>query len=333
MKDGILSALGNTPLISLKRIFKDIDFNLYGKLELMNPGGSIKDRPAMNIIKHAKEAGAITPASVVIESSSGNMGIGLSVACSYYCLRFICVVDPKTTKTNLRLLKAYGAEVDCVEKPDPTTGEYLQARINRVKELLHTIPNSFWPNQYANEHNSEAHHGTMREIAEALDNKVDYLLCATSTCGTLRGCAEYIRDHNLSTKIYAVDAVGSVIFGGQKMKRLLPGHGAAVVPPLFNDGLAHGYIHVTDLDCVVGCHRLATQESMLVGASSGGIISAVEQLLPEIPAGANCVVLFADRGERYLDTVFSEHWVKEHFGEVANLWIKYVEADRCAMTA
>lgn len=334
MQDGILAAIGKTPLVSLKRIFTDINFNLYGKLELLNPGGSIKDRPAFNIIRHAIEVGAINSSTVVIESSSGNMGIGLSLVCSYFGLRFICVVDPKTTKTNLRLMMSYRTEVDCVEEPDPVTGEYLQARINRVKELLRSTPNSFWPNQYANEHNSEAHHSTMHEIAEALDGRVDYLLCATSTCGTLRGCAEYIRRRGLKTKIYAVDAVGSVIFGGEKMKRLLPGHGAAVVPPLFNNGLADGYIHVSDLDCVVGCHRLAAQESLLVGASSGGIISAVERLAPKIPAGSNCVVLLADRGERYLDTIFSKSWVTEHFGDVTNLWVnKQVEDDRCAMTA
>ncbi|MDQ3917397.1 MAG: 2,3-diaminopropionate biosynthesis protein SbnA [Acidobacteriota bacterium] len=333
MQDGILSAIGKTPLVSLRRVYKEINFNLYGKLELLNPGGSIKDRPAFNIVRHAIEVGAIDSDTVVVESSSGNMGIGLSLACSYYGLRFICVVDPKTTTTNLRLLRAYGAEVDFVDKPDPVTGEFLQARINRVKELLRIIPNSFWPNQYANEHNPEAHHNTMREVAEDLGGQVDFLLCATSTCGTLRGCSEYIRRHGLRTKVYAVDAVGSVIFGGQKLKRLLPGHGAAVVPPLFNDGLADGYIHVSDLDCVVGCHRLAALEALLVGASSGGIIRAVERLAPKIPEGSNCVVLLADRGERYLDTIFSERWVREHFGDVTHLGVKQVEDERCAMTA
>src|SRR6185295_12825298 len=151
-----------------------------------------------------------------IESSSGNMGIGLAQACSYYDLSLICVVDPKTTQQNLSLLKAYGATVDMVTEPDPRTGEFLQARINRVQELLRTTRNSFWCNQYANPHNALAHQQTMREIATALDDKVDYLFCATSTCGTMRGCSDYVKRHRLKTTMIAVDAIGSVIFGGEK---------------------------------------------------------------------------------------------------------------------
>jgi len=131
VKEGILSVIGNTPLIKLNRVFKDIKFDLYAKLECLNPGGSTKDRSAAGIIEHGIASGTITSGTVVIESSSGNMGIGLAQACSYYDLRLICVVDPKTTQQNLNLLKAYGATVDMVTEPDPKTGEFLQARINR----------------------------------------------------------------------------------------------------------------------------------------------------------------------------------------------------------
>lgn len=317
---GILSAIGNTPIVRLTRVLKGIHFQLLAKLEALNPGGSVKDRPAISIIRHGIESGQIQPDTVIIESSSGNMGIGLAQVCCYYGLKFICVIDVKTTLQNIRIMKAYGAEIDLVSKPDPVTGEFLQARLKRVHTLLNTIKNSFWPNQYANLNNPIAHHRTMHEIVTALNERVDYLLCATSTCGTIRGCAEYVSMHNLRTKIFAVDAVGSVIFGSKKAKRLIPGHGAGIRPQLYQTDLADECIHVSDLDCIVGCRRLVQQEAILVGGSSGGVLMAVERIKDHIPKDAACVAIFPDRGERYLDTIYSDVWVREHFGEVSHLW-------------
>lgn len=330
MSEGILSAVGNTPLIRLTRVFKDEQFQLFAKLEGFNPGGSAKDRPALNILEEALKAGAIGLRTTIVESSSGNLGIGLAQACRYFGLRFVCVVDPKTTQQNIRILKAYGAEIDLVSEPDAETGEFLQARIDRVRTLLRTTEDSFWPNQYANLANAGSHYKTtMREIVEQLGGEIDYLFCATSTCGTLRGCAEYARDHKLRAKILAVDAVGSVIFGGKSAKRLIPGHGASRRPELFQPGLADECIHVTDLDCVIGCRRLVRSEAILAGGSSGGVLMAVDKVKRRIPRGATCVVIFHDRGERYLDTVYSDDWVEEHFGEVSNLWQEQMEAGKC----
>jgi cysteine synthase A len=327
MDDGILSAIGGTPLVRLTRIFKEINFRLFAKLEALNPGGSMKDRPALNIIRQGFLSGDIKPNTVVVESSSGNMGIGLAQVCSYFGLRFICVVDPKTTPQNIRLLKAYGAEVDVVAEPDQGSGEYLQSRINRVKELLKTIKGSYWPNQYANTWNPIAHHQTMHEIVTALGREPDYLFCATSTCGTLRGCAEYVREHCLHIKIVAVDAIGSVIFGGKKSKRLIPGHGTAIVPELFQDGLADYHLHVSDLDCVAGCRRLARKEAILAGGSSGAVIAAIDRVKYDIQPGSICVAILADRGERYLDTIYSDCWVREHFGDSSQLSLEESEAE------
>lgn len=321
INESILSTIGHTPLVRLTRVLPDCPFCLFAKLEGFNPGGSAKDRPALNILLEAMRTGAVKPWSVVIESSSGNLGIGLAQACRYLGLRFICVVDPKTTAQNIRILKAYGAEIDMVTEPDPVTGEFLQARIDRVQTLLETIEDSFWTNQYANLSNAQAHYRTtMHEIATELDGRIDYLFVATSTCGTLRGCAEYIRDHRLGTRIFAVDAHGSMIFGGPPAKRLIPGHGASRRPELFRAGLAEECVRVTDLDCVVGCRRLVWHEGILAGGSSGGVLMAVEQVADRIPRGAACALIFHDRGERYLDTIYSDEWVEEHFGNVAHLW-------------
>jgi 2,3-diaminopropionate biosynthesis protein SbnA len=331
--EGILSAVGRTPLVRLSRMFKDVDFNLYAKVESLNPGGSMKDRPALLMVLRAFESGAIRPGSVIIESSSGNMGIGLAQVCAYYGLRFICVVDPKTMGHNLKLLRAYGAEVDLVREADSATGEYIQARLNRVRELLRAIPNSVSPDQYVNLNNAAAHHETMSEISKALNGRVDVLFCATSTCGTLRGCSEYIRKKALGSRIVAVDAIGSVIFGGKCSKRLIPGHGSAVRPPLFRADLADEFVQVSDIDCIVGCRRLALQEAILAGGSSGALIAAIERVRHTLPAGSNCVAIFPDRGERYLDTIYSNEWVSEHFGDISHLWSEWAAGTVCMPAA
>lgn len=312
MYDGILSAIGSTPLVRLERIIPGAAFTLFAKIEALNPGGSAKDRPAFHMIKHALESGLIRRGSVIVESSSGNMGIGLAQACAVFGLRFICVVDPKATPQNVRMLEIYGAEIERVTDPDPASGEFLQARIQRVQRLLREIPGSFWPNQYANEMNSMAHYEcTMHEIATTLKGQVDYLFCATSTCGTITGCAEYIRDHGMKTRIVVVDALGSLIFGERKGPRMIPGIGAGLRPGLCRPELIDRCVYVTDIDCVVGCRRLVRREGFLAGGSSGGVITAIEKLKHEIPPHSICAAILPDRGERYLDTVYSDQWVRE----------------------
>lgn len=331
MKESILETIGSTPLVRLNRTFNGCDFRVLAKLEAFNPGGSSKDRPAYHIIKRGVESGEIGANTVVIESSSGNMAIGLAQACVYFGLRFICVVDPKTTQMNIEIIKAYGAEVDIVTQPDQVTGEYLPARISRVESLVASLEDTFWPNQYANLDNASAQYQTMHEIATALDGDIDYLFCAISTCGTLRGCAEYIRRHNLKTKLWAVDALGSVIIGGPSRKRLIPGHGASMTPRLYEPGLAECSIHVSDLDCVVGCRRLVREEAILAGGSSGAVVMGIERVKEMIPPDTTCVAIFPDRGERYLDTIYSDNWVAKHFGAVSYLWEEAGRKKTCEM--
>ena len=320
--DGILDAVGETPLVRLRRYLPEAGFQLFAKLEALNPAGSIKDRPAKRILEHALSTGLLVPGGMVIESSSGNMGIGLAQACRYHGLRFVCVVDTKTTEANLRILRAYGAEIGLVSRPHAGTGEFLQARIERVQELLRANPAAFWPNQYANLGNSASHyHTTMHEVATALGGKVDFVFVPTSTCGTLRGCGEYVRDQGLATRVVAVDAFGSVIFGDIRAPRMIPGLGAGLRPALCELSVVDEHVHVSDLDCVVGCRRAMEREAIFVGGSSGGVLSAVEACAGRIPAGSVVVALLPDRGERYLDTVFSDEWVLSHFGNAGGFGI------------
>lgn len=311
---GILGAIGNTPLVELRRLLPDAGFAIYGKLEGLNPAGSIKDRSAVRILLDAHERGELDSGSVVIESSSGNFAIGLAQACRYLGVRLICVVDRKTTQQNLEIMRVYGAEVDVVQRPDSAGGDLLQARQRRVRELLAEHENGFWPNQYANPICGQVHFQTMREISRQLGRLPDYLFCATGTCGTLRGCAEYVRSVGGATRIVAVDAVGSAIFGHRPRMRLIPGHGSAVRPALFDASLADHVVHVDDRETVRGCRRLVTREAILAGGSSGAIVAAIERFAPEVEHGATCVAILADRGDRYLDTIYSDEWVLACFG-------------------
>ena len=327
MAGGILGAIGGTPLVQLEKIFESSHFDCFAKLEGLNPGGSSKDRPSVAIVERALQTGEINSDTLIIEGSSGNTGIGLAQVCAYHGLRFRCLVDPKVTQQNVDILAAYGAEIEMIEHPDPETGEFLPAKLKRIDEILATVDNSFWANQYASDENSGAHYrSTVKEILRDLDGEMlDYLFVATATCGTIRGCLDYLMDHGYPTKVIAVDALGSQIFSNSKHDRLIPGLGSAICPRLTPTEGVYKFLHVSDIDCVVGCRRLARTEAILAGGSSGGVISAVDRMSKEIPEGSTVVVLLPDRGERYLDTIYSDGWVRENLGDIAHQWSKAVK--------
>jgi len=327
MSGGILGAIGGTPLVKLEKIFASSNFNCYAKLEGLNPGGSSKDRPSVAIVESALQSGEINSDTLIVEGSSGNTGIGLAQVCAYHGLRFRCLVDPKVTPQNLDILAAYGAEIEMIERPDAETGEYLPAKLRRIEEILEKFKNSFWVNQYASRENSGAHYrSTIKEILRDLDgHMLDYLFIATATCGTIRGCLDYLTDHGYPTKVIAVDALGSQIFSNYKHDRMVPGLGSAICPKLTPTDGVHKFMHVTDIDCVVGCRRLAQTEAILAGGSSGGVISAVDRMSKEIPENSTVVALLPDRGERYLDTIFTDEWVRNNLGDIAHRWSKAVK--------
>jgi len=317
VSESIVNTIGNTPLVRLNRIIKNGNFNLFGKLEAANPAGSIKDRTSLFILEQALAEGRIKKGDTVIESSSGNMALGLAQACLYYGLQLIVVVDPKLNSHTEKILKTYGVLIEHVTEPK-RNGGFLAARLERVQQLLSSIPNSFWSNQYGNENNPLTHHKTMTEIMDSLQGKLDYLFVATSTCGTLMGCADFIYENKLNTKIIAVDAVGSVLFGGPPLKRLIPGHGAGVPSQFLDTTKIYDHVYVDDVDCAVGCWSLLEEEAILCGGSSGGILSAVKKYSKKIEAGSNCAMFLCDRGERYLDTIYSTEWLLKKLPESKN---------------
>lgn len=307
--NGVTSLIGNTGLIRLTKLFPGKQ--VYGKLEMMNPAGSIKDRTAKFIIEQSLALGLINSNSLVVESTSGNMGVGLAQICLYYGLKLKLIVDPFINSQTMQLLSAYGADVEMVEEAD-ASGSYLETRIRRVQQILTEHPNAFWTQQYDNTLNPLTHHQTAEEIVNQLGEYPDYLLAATSTCGTLMGLAEYNEQTGRQMKIVPVDAFGSVIFGGKPEKRVIPGFGASKTSSLLREELLELPIWVQEHDSIAGCKMLLRHEAILAGGSTGALVSAVDTL--DLHPDEKAVIIICDRGERYLDTIYSDEWIKETFG-------------------
>lgn len=303
----VWGSIGSTPLVDLSAIAPE-PVRILGKLESANPGGSIKDRVAQSMLRKAVLTGRITRESTIVESSSGNTGIGLAMLCAVAGLRMTAVVDRRTTAAHLGLLRAYGARVVLVSEPDPVSGEFLPARLAKVREILASDSTAFWPDQYKNPAVLEAHtHGTMREIAAQILTPPDYLYVPASTCGTLAGCSIFLRENQWPTRLVAVDVQGSKIFCDHHSdtKRTLPGLGAPFEPPFRQLADVWRAEHVSESECVRSCNDLARTSGILVGASSGGVISAARRLASESPSGSTHVLILPDRGERYLDSVYA----------------------------
>jgi len=309
IEPGILESIGRTPLVRFDRYLGNQQTELFVKLEAFNPGGSAKDRPAKRMLEEAMRRGQVDADTTVIESSSGNMGIGLAQVCRYYGMNFICVVDPRAQPQNIAIIEALGGQIDVVT--EPFNGDLLAARIIRVRKLLEQTAHSYWPNQYANLDNPRSHFdGAVREIVDALDGEFDYLFVAISSTGTARGCRDYLHSYGSAAKVIAVDSMGSVLLGGTSGPRRIPGLGAGTVPSLARGESFDGIARVTDLDCVVGCRRAAKKEALLVGGSAGGVLESVRRMQADL-IGKRCVAILHDSGTRYLATIFNDQWVSE----------------------
>jgi len=312
IKFSVKDCIGNTPLVYLNRLFPQRDIDVIAKLEYVNPGGSIKDRPARFIIEQGLQDGSIHPGKThLVESTSGNFGIALSMVARVCDLKLTCVVDPKISKANLKILNQLGAFIEMVREPDDQGG-YLKTRIRRVKELTGEIPHSFWINQYANQLNWQAHYcGTAQEITDQLDKPVHCLVAAVSTTGSILGCARRLRESFPDLKVIAVDALGSAIFGAQSAPRELPGIGSSRVPEILNQEEIDEIIYVNDKESSQGCRDILYQEGIFAGGSSGSVVAAIKKLLPNLPSHYRIVTIFPDRGERYLDMVYDQEWVDQ----------------------
>ncbi|GAB2761969.1 2,3-diaminopropionate biosynthesis protein SbnA [Salinifilum aidingensis] len=309
--DSVLDCVGSTPLVRLRRCFPDPAVEVLAKLEMLNPCGSMKDRPARHIVEQGVREGRLVPGMRLVESTSGNLGVALAVAARTHGLSFTAVVDPNTSSTNLRLLELFGADVDVVTEPDEAGG-YLHTRVRRAQDHAEANPGVVWVNQYANERNWRAYYDTLgAEILQQVDGPIDYLVAPVSTTGSLQGTARRLREVNPELTVVAVDAVGSVIFGAPPAKRHIPGFGASRVPEIFTPEEVDGVVHVADPDSAAGCRRLVETEGLLAGGSSGAVIAALDALLEGFSESARVVTWLPDRGERYLDTIYDDTWAED----------------------
>src|SRR5438094_4980892 len=283
--------------------------NLFAKLEFVNPVGSIKDRPALWMLKRAAERGEICDDTTVIESSSGNFASALAAYTRLVGLRFIPVIDPNISTTYESFLRRLCPTVVKVEERDDTGG-FLKTRLEMVEHLCATIPNAYWTNQYGNRDAAEAHYElTATEICADFDS-LDYVFIGVSTAGTISGVSRRLKEHYPNIRVIAVDTEGSAIFGGAPRKRHIPGIGSSIVPQMLSHAKIDDIVLISVLEAVQACRELLTSHGLFVGGSSGTAYAAVKRYAAKMPAYQHPTVLFlcADRGTPYLDTVFDPTW-------------------------
>lgn len=316
----LLETIGNTPLIELRNTTASTEGRLLFKYERGNPGGSIKDRPALFIVTEAEKRGLLKPGGPIIESSSGNFGISLAMIGAAKGYRVIILVDPKTTATNLALLKCFGAEVVVVTEQDDS-GSYHKTRISLANKLADEIPDAFRPDQCFNLLNSTAHYqGTAREIFADCPDNIAAIVAAVSTGGQLGGISRYTKTYRPDVKVIGVDAVGSSIFGGESHSYLIPGIGLAWTPCNVAVENIDSVYKVTDEAAFVAARCFTRNEGILMGPSSGACalvaLTIAKQLSP-----LDCVVcIISDGGERYIQTLFNDTWMQtNHFSTETGL--------------
>lgn len=316
----LLETIGNTPLIELRNTTASTEGRLLFKYERGNPGGSIKDRPALFIVTEAEKRGLLKPGGTIIESSSGNFGISLAMIGAAKGYRVIILVDPKTTATNLALLKCFGAEVVVVTEQDDS-GSYHKTRISLANKLADEIPDAFRPDQCFNLLNSTAHYqGTAREIFANCPDNIAAIVAAVSTGGQLGGISRYTKTYRPEVKVIGVDAVGSSIFGGESHSYLIPGIGLAWTPCNVAVENIDSVYKVTDEAAFVAARCFTRNEGILMGPSSGACalvaLTIAKQLSP-----LDCVVcIISDGGERYIQTLFNDTWMQtNHFSTETGL--------------
>jgi N-(2-amino-2-carboxyethyl)-L-glutamate synthase len=290
---------------------------LYLKCEGLNFGGSVKMRSAAAMIAAAERRSRLTDDTILIESSSGNLGVALSAIAASIGVRFTCVTDRHCNALTIAAMRALGAEVVVIDTPH-LEGGYLKARIEWIQERCARDDRYVWLDQYTNEANWRAHYdGTARSILSTFPN-LDVLFIGVGTGGTIMGCARYLREVDSRARIVAVDPVGSVAFGFPAGPRLIPGLGAGIRPPLIDATLIDDVVRVSETDTVRACRALASR-GLLFGGSTGTAVSGALAWLVDHDTNRELqsVCVSADLGDRYLDTVYNDAWVAEHLGEAA----------------
>lgn len=301
--NNILETIGDTPCIRINKLFRP-DIEVWMKAERFNPGASIKDRIGLAMIEDAEKRGDIKPDTVIVEPTSGNTGIGLALACSVKGYRLILTMPESMSIERRKYMKALGAELELTPKELGMGG-----CIEKAKQLITEIPNSWMPMQFENEANVQVHRDTTgQEIVADFPDGLDYMITGVGTGGHITGCAEVLKEAYSSIQVLAVEPEKSpVISGGEKGLHRLQGIGAGFVPKILNTELLDGTVLVSEEDSFDMARRCASEEGIFVGISSGASLAAVAKQQVDMPAGSKVLVFCYDTGERYLsiDDLFS----------------------------
>jgi 2,3-diaminopropionate biosynthesis protein SbnA len=307
----ILGTIGNTPLITIPNSNRATEGQVLLKYERFNPGGSIKDRAAIYLINEAERRGLLKPGGTIIESSSGNFGISLAMIGAAKGYRVIVLVDPKTTSTNLALLKCFGAEVIVVTEQDDS-GSYHKTRISLANKLAREIENSYRPDQCFNLLNSEAHYkSTAREIMDSCSGNIKAFITAVSTGGQLGGISKFLKTFAPEVQIIGVDAIGSSIFGGHSDSYRIPGIGLSWTPVNLNMEFVDCAFKISDEQAFLTARALARNEGILMGPSSGACALVALKVAQELKPEDRIVCMISDGGERYIQTLFNDEWLEQ----------------------
>ncbi len=315
----ILETIGNTPMVKLNKIVKDLPCTVYAKVETFNPGNSIKDRMAIKMIEDAEKAGLLKPGGTIIEGTSGNTGMGLAIAAVIKGYKCIFTTTDKQSKEKVDALRAFGAEVIvCPTDVDP---EDPRSYYSVSSRLVNEIPNSWKPNQYDNLSNSQAHYEqTGPEIWEQTNGKITHLVVGVGTGGTICGTGKFLKEKNPAIQVLGIDTYGSVfkkyketgIFDKNEIyPYITEGIGEDFLPKNVDFNIIDHFEKVTDKDAAIMTRRIPKEEGIFVGNSAGAALAGLLQMKDRYKKGDVVVVIFHDHGTRYMGKMFNDDWMRD----------------------
>ena len=309
--DTFLDAMGDTPLVRLHTVTRGVRSTVLAKLEMLNPGGSVKDRIGIRMIQAAEREGLLKPGGTIVEPTSGNTGHGLAIAAAIRGYKCIFVMPDKMSQEKISLLRAYGAEV--VICPTAVSPESPESYYRVADRLAEEIPGAYQPNQYFNPENPTTHYETTGpEIWRQTDGAIDVFVAGVGTGGTITGVGRYLKEQNPNVMIVGADPEGSVYSGDEPRPYLVEGIGEDFWPDTFDPSIVDRYVKVSDRDSFRTARAVTRQEGILIGGSAGSAVYAALQVARELDETKTVVVLLPDTGRQYLSKVYSDSWMLQH---------------------
>ena len=314
--ENILSTIGDTPVVKINKIAKNLDCNVFAKCEFFNPGGSVKDRIGWNMVKEAELSGRIKPGDTLIEPTSGNTGQGIALAAAVKGYKCIITMPEKMSKEKQITLEALGAKI--IRTPTEAKSSDPESHISVAKKLKKEIKNSHILDQYSNPSNPEAHYyGTAEEIIKDFQGNLDMVVISVGTGGTITGVAKKLKEEIPKIKIVGADPEGSILGGGEEVSSyLVEGIGYDFIPDVLDNSLIDEYIKTKDEESFIMARRLIKEEGLLCGGSCGATMVAAMKAASKLKKNQNCLVILADGIRNYMTKFPNDSWMKKNGFEI-----------------